>query len=97
MHKKLYDKAKRAQLPENWSAYRLTRNIVNVLLDTAHKNYCANLFTEFFQKNKKQFWSHIKKRTRKDHFGVSSLITNGETNSCAKDKARILNNQLSQF
>ena len=34
------------------------------------------------------------KRIRKDHSGVSSLIVNGETNSCAKDKARILNNQF---
>ena len=42
----IYDKAKRTQLPEDWSAYQLTRNTVNVLLDTAHKNYCANLFTE---------------------------------------------------
>ena len=48
--KKLYDKAKRTQLSEDWSAYRLTRNTVNVLLDTAHKNYCANLFIESFQK-----------------------------------------------
>ena len=89
----IYDKAKRTQLPEDWSAYQLTRNTVNVLLDTAHKNYCANLFTESFQNNKKQFWSYIK-RIQKDHSGVSSLIVNGETNSCAKDKARILNNQF---
>ena len=72
---KLYDKAKRTQLPEDWSAYWLTRNTVNVLLDTAHKNYCANLFKEFLQNNKKQFWSYIK-RLQKDHSGVSSLITN---------------------
>ena len=91
--KKLYDKAKRTQLPEDRSAYQLPRNTVNVLLDTAHKNYCANLFTESFQNNKKQFWSYIK-RIQKDHSGVSSLIINGETNSCAKDKARILNNQF---
>ena len=51
--KKIYDKAKRTQLPEDWSAYWLTRNAVNVLLDTAHKNYHANLFTESFQNNKK--------------------------------------------
>ena len=30
----------------------------------------------------------------KDHPGVSSFIINGETNSCAEDKARILNNQF---
>ena len=88
---KLYDKAKRTQLPEDWSAYQLTRNTVYVLLDTAHKNYCANLFTESFQ-NKKQFWSYIK-RIRKDHSGVSSFIINGETDSCAKDKAKTLSNQ----
>ena len=71
--KKLYDKAKRTQLPEDWRAYRLTRNTVNVLLNTAHKNYCANLFTESFQNNNnKQFWSYIK-RIQKDHSSVSSL------------------------
>ena len=57
--KKLYDKAKGTQLPEDWSAYQSTRNTVNVLLDTAHKNYCANLFTESCQNNEKQFWSYI--------------------------------------
>ena len=62
-------------------------------MDTAHNNYCANLFTESFQNNKKQFWSYIK-RIRKDHSGVLSLIVNDETNSCAKDKARISNNQF---
>ena len=53
--KKLYDNAERTQLPEDWSAYQLTRNTIKVLLDTAHKNYCANLFTESFQNNKMQF------------------------------------------
>ena len=54
-HKKLYDNAKKTQLPEDWSAYRLSRNTVDALLDTAHKNYCADLFTESFQNNEKQF------------------------------------------
>ena len=58
---------------ENWSAHRLTRNTINVLLDTAHKNYCANLFTKSFQNNKEQLWSYIK-RIRKDHSVVSFLI-----------------------
>ena len=40
---------------EDRSNYRLARNTVNVLLDTAHKNYCANLFKELFNNNKKQF------------------------------------------
>ena len=48
-------------------------------------SYCADLFTESFQNNKKQFWSYIK-RLQKDHSGVSSLIINGKTNSCAKEK-----------
>ena len=63
---------------------------------TAHKNYCAKLFTESFHNNKKQFWSYIR-RIQKDHSGVLSLIINGETNGCAKDKARILNNQLESY
>ena len=37
--KKLYDKAKRTQLPEDLNAYRVMRNTVKVLLDTAHKDY----------------------------------------------------------
>ena len=91
--KKIYNKAKRTQLPEDWSAYRLIRNSVNVLLDTAHMNYCAgNLFTESFNNNnKKQFWSYIKKL---DHSGVSSLTVNGITSGCAKDKAKLLNHQF---
>ena len=55
------------------------RNTVNVLSDTAYKNYCANLLTI---------------RSRKDHSGVSPLIVNGKTSSSAKDKAKILNNQF---
>ena len=51
------------------------------------------VFTESFQNNKMQFWSYIK-RIRKDHSGVSPLIINDETNSCAKDKAKTLNNQF---
>ena len=43
--------------------------------------------------NKKQFWSYIK-WIQKEHSGVSSLIVNGKSNSCAQDKARILNNQF---
>ena len=90
---KVYDKAKKTQLPKDWNAYRLTRNTINVLLDTAHKNYCANLFMESFNNNKKQFWSYIK-RTRKEHSGISILVVNGKATSCAKDKAKILNNQF---
>ena len=84
-HKKLYDEAKRTQLHKDLSAYHLTRNAVNVLLDTAPKNYCTNLFTESFQNNKKQFWSYIKK-IWKDHSGVSSLVINGETNIVQRTK-----------
>ena len=69
------------------------RNTVNVLLDTAHKDYHANLFKEPFTNNKKQFWSYIK-RLWKDHSGVSPLTVNGKTSSSAKDKAEILNNQF---
>ena len=91
--KKLYDKAKKTQLPEDWNAYRVMRNTINVLLDTAHKDYCANLFKESFTNNKKQFWSYIK-RLQKEHSGVSPLTVNGKTSSTAKDKAKILNNQF---
>ena len=87
----VYDKAKRTQLPENWNAYWVMRNTVNALLDTAHKDYCANLFKESFTNNKEQFWSYIK-RLWKDHSGVLSLIVNGKTSSSAKDK--ILNKQF---
>ena len=83
--KKLYDKAKRTQLPEDWNNYQMMRNTVNVLLDTAHKDYYASLF--------KQFYAYIK-RLQKDHSGVSPLTVNGKTSSTAKDKAKILNNQF---
>ena len=62
--------AKRTQLPEDWSAYRLTRNTVNVLLDIAHKNYYANHFTESFQNNTKQFWTYIKKDTKRSFWCI---------------------------
>ena len=34
------------------------------------------------------------KRTRKEHSGISTLVVNGKATSCAKDKAKILNNQF---
>ena len=77
----------------DWNAYRVMRNTINVLLDAAHKDYCANLFKESFNNNKKQFWSYIK-RLRKDHSGVSLRTVSGKTSSSAKDKAKILNNQF---
>ena len=68
---------------EDWSAYLLTRNTITVLLETAYKKYCANLFTESFQNNRMQFWSCIKRIIL---VYISSLTINGEINSCAKDE-----------
>ena len=51
-------------------------------------NYSQRLF-----KIKEAVLSYIK-RIRKDYSGISSLIIKGDTNSCTKDKARIINNQF---
>ena len=63
--KKLYDKAKRTHLPEDWNVYQVMRNTANVLLDTTHKDYCTNLFKESFTVTIRSSSGHILKGYRK--------------------------------
>ena len=92
LRKRLYDKAKRTGNYTDWCDYKQARNEVNILLETAHRNYCTNLFNDS-SSSKKRFWSYIKTK-RKDNTGVAPL-KDGE-NICidAKHKARVLNNQF---
>ena len=60
--KRLYDKAKRSGNNTDWCDYKQARNEVN-LLETAHHNYCTNLFNDS-STSKKRFWSYIKAKER---------------------------------
>ena len=71
LRKCLYDKAKRTNTYTDWCDYKKVRNEVSSLLDTAHHNYCANLFNDS-SSSKKRFWSYIKNK-RKDNAGVAPL------------------------
>ena len=71
----------------DWCEYKQTKNEINSLLETAHQNYCSNLFNDS-SKSKKRFWSYIKSK-RKDNIGIAPLkdgetiCTTTEQKSCA--------------
>ena len=90
--KHLYDKAKLTNTYDDWNAYKQARNEVNLLLESAHHNYCTRLF-EDSSTCKKRFWTYIKSK-KKDHTGVAPLNDEGNTYTDAKHKAQILNKQF---
>ena len=71
LRKHLYDKAKQTGNYTDWCGYKQVKNEVNSLLETAHRNYCSNLFNDT-SKSKKKFWSYIKS-IRKDNTGIAPL------------------------
>ena len=90
--KRLCDKAKRTGNYTDWCDYKQARNEVNFLLETAHHNYCTNLFNDS-STSKKRFWSDIKAKI-KDNTGVAPLKDGQTVCTIAKQKACILNNQF---
>lgn len=92
LRKCLYDKAKRTNTYTHWCDYKKVRNEVNSLLETAHHNYCANLFNDS-SSSKKRFWSYIKSK-RKDNNGVAPLKNGDTVCTDAKHKACVLNKQF---
>ena len=54
LRKRLYDKAKRTGSHTDWCEYKQAKNEINSLLETAHQNYCPNLFNDS-SKSKKRF------------------------------------------
>ena len=92
LRKRLYDKANRTGNYTDWCDYKQARNEVNILLETAHRNYCSNLFNDS-STSKKRFWSYIKVK-RKDNIGVAPLKDGENVYTDAKYKASILNNQF---
>ena len=92
LRKRLYDKAKQTGNYTDWCGYKQVKNEVNSLLETAHRNYCSNLFNDT-SKSKKKFWSYIKS-IRKDNTGIAPLKDGETTYTTAKQKACALNNQF---
>ena len=58
-----YDRAKQTGNYTGWCDFKQGRNEVNVLLETVHRNYCSNLFSDS-STSKKRFWSYIKTKGR---------------------------------
>ena len=50
LRKHLYDKAKRTGSHTDWCNNKQARNEVNSLPETAHRNYCTNLFNDSSKK-----------------------------------------------
>ena len=86
----LYDKAKRTGSHTDWCNYKQAR--INSLLETAHRNYCTNLFNDS-SKSKKRFWSYIKTK-RKDNTGIAPLKDGETICTNTKQKACDLNDQF---
>ena len=54
LRKHLYDKAKQTGNHTDWCNYKQAGNEVNSLLETAHRNYCTNLFNDSSKSKKKK-------------------------------------------
>ena len=63
LRKCLYNKAKRTVSYTDWCDYKQVKNKVNSLLESAHQNYCSDLFNDT-SKSKKRFWSYIKTKSK---------------------------------
>ena len=88
--KRLYNKAKSSQTPEDWAAYCSIKNEITSDIRRSHTNYQNRLFDN----TSKNFWKCIK-NLRKDCVGVSPLKLNGRVLVDGAEKADALNNQFS--
>ena len=63
LRKHLYDRAKWTGNYTNWCDYKQARNEVNILLETAHRIYCSNLFSDS-STSKKDFGHILRQKER---------------------------------
>ena len=91
--KQQYNLAKKTKSLDAWESYRKLKNEIIKELEIAHDNYQNQLFTTNSNTTSKKFWRYIKS-LRKDHVGVSALISNGKTLTDSLEKAEVLNNQF---
>ena len=90
--KRLYDKAKVSQLPQDWAAYRTIKNEINSDIKRSHTSYQNTLFDNEGHVSK-HFWKYVK-NLRKDRVGVSPLRLDGKILIDGAEKANALNNQF---
>jgi len=53
LRKRLYNKAKRSNLQQDWDAYRAMRNSINTKLKDTHNYYYSNPFDNSFKGNRR--------------------------------------------
>ena len=90
--KRLYNKAKTSQAPEDWAAYRSIKNEITSDIRRSHTNYQNRLFDNEGRASK-NFWKYVK-NLRKDRVGVSPLKLDGKVLVGGAEKADALNNQF---
>ena len=90
--KRLYDKAKSSQAPEDWAAYRTIKNEITADTKYSHTNYQNRLFDNEGHASK-NFWKYVK-ISRKDCVGVGPLKVNGKVLVDGAEKVDALNNQF---
>jgi hypothetical protein len=90
---KLYNKARKTRLDQDWAKYRRVRNDIRTALDDAHEKYINDILNVDALKEKpKRFWSYIKSK-KKDHVGISALRSNKGLVTEGKGKAELLSEQ----
>ena len=90
---RLFKKAKKSLLTQDWTTYKSFRKAVRKNLTEARNHYISNNLKTSLTENPKKFWSFIK-RLNSNSVGVSDLISDGKLHSNNKTKANILNNQF---
>ena len=83
--KRLYNKAKRTSLQNDWDTYRTLRNSINTKLKGAHNEYYSKLFDNSFKGNRRQFWRYIRAK-QQDKPDIPALLVNSHPVHSAKGK-----------
>jgi len=90
---KLYNKARKTRLDQDWAKYRRVRNNIRRALDDAHEKYINDILNVDALKEKpKRFCRYIKSK-KKDQLGISALRSNKGLVTEGKGKAELLSEQ----
>ena len=91
--KRLYNRARRSDLVEDWKEYRAAKNLMQKECRRAHNRYLCNTFNPDSDRGYKNLWSYVKCKKR-DQVTIPPLDVNGLTVSDSQEKANAINVQF---
>ena len=94
---RLYNRARKSNLHQDWSAFKQWRNVTSRALRSSHDNYVLGLLDTSSSSSEnpsigKRFWSYIKSR-KSDPTGITTLKEGNKETSDGPEQAEILNRQ----